>query len=292
MPLTLLLGSTGLLGQSMRTLLASFPDQKIVGVARRNADIQVDISNPQSLWDLLLEIDPDEVINCAALTNIDQCESDKIAAWASNARPLQILSDWSVQTGRPVMHVSTDHFFFGEGDKRHKEDDPVTLLHEYASSKYGGELFALKSPNTLVIRTSIVGFRGWANQTFLEWAWDVVESDLEANLFSDAYTSSIDAKSLAELSIELFRKGARGLYNLGSKEVYSKADFVKELSNQLDKPLTRAKIGSIRGSKINSGDSLGLEIQKATQLLTAEPPSMREIVASLVEIKRRDRESS
>ncbi len=59
------------------------------------------------------------------------------------------------------MQISTDHYFCGQGDLKHDESAPVTLLNEYARTKYAGEAFALTNPEACVIRTNVVGFRGW-----------------------------------------------------------------------------------------------------------------------------------
>ena len=285
MSVILLLGCTGMLGQSMKNHLEDTGGNTIIGVARQGGDIQIDISDVKALCDLLHEVAPERVINCAALANIDECETDKYGAWATNARPLQVLADWSQMNKKPLMHISTDHFYSGDSSKPHKENDDVFLLHEYSKSKYASELFALKSDYALVIRTSIVGFRGWSKPTFFEWAWDVVEFDSEATLYSDAFTSSIDAYSFAELSLDLFLRGATGIYNVASREVYSKEDFIKELAKQRNKPLTRTISGSIKESSVKRGDSLGLAVNKAGKLLGVSMPSLKEVVARLIKQK-------
>jgi dTDP-4-dehydrorhamnose reductase len=281
----LLLGSTGLLGATIRDELTAKKRFEVIGVSRKprvGSDIQADIGDDTTLNNLLNEIEPEQVINCAALTSIDECESKPLDAWRINARPLLIISDWSRRTGKPFIHISTDHFYSDDGAKAHSETDEITLLHEYARSKFAGEQFALSAPNGLIIRTSIMGFRGWGAQSFLEWAWDVVEHDRQASLFDDAFSSTIDVKTFAKKSLQLFEKGYRGLYNLAASEVFSKEDVVRELARQRNVTLSNASVGSVRQLKVHRGNSLGLDVSKASAALDTELPTLSDTITKVV----------
>ena len=103
------------------------------------------------------------------------------------------------------------------------------MTNNYARQKYSAERFALISQHALVVRTSFCGIRGWEKKSFAEWALDVVNNDLPANLYEDAWTSTLNAFSMAKTSLELLLKHKYfGLINIGSSEVYSKASFVEE----------------------------------------------------------------
>src|SRR3989338_815561 len=166
---TLLLGSTGLLGPSVARE-AYRRSHVLLDAARREASITLDIADNQALRSLLDEENPDLVINCAALVNVELCESDPTLAWHVNARPLAFLAEWSRTTGGRLLHVSTDHYFTEGGAAPHAETAPISLVNEYARTKFAAEAFALTAPNALVLRTSIVGIRGWENPTLAEWA--------------------------------------------------------------------------------------------------------------------------
>lgn len=286
MSVVLLLGSTGLLGAAIRARLQKSPDIQVIGAAREaraGSDYQVDISNDQALTNLLDDVNPDQVINCAALASIDSCETHPLEAWCTNARPLLTISDWSRNTGNSIVHISTDHYYSGDADKAHSESNDIELKHVYSETKFAGEVFALSAPQALVIRTSIIGFKGWGAKTFLEWAWNVVENDEEASLFADAYSSSLDVHNFASKALELANLGCRGLYNLGSSEVYSKEDFVLELARQRGRKLSNTRSGSINELQVQRGNSLGLDVSKASSALACRLPTLREVVSSILE---------
>lgn len=278
----LLLGSTGLLGQAMAKE-ASRRGHSLRGVARKGAEISLDISDDRSLQLALADERPDVVINCAALTSIEECERDLCRAWSINTRPLSILSEWSRATGGRFVQVSTDHFFNEGGPVPHDEETPVTIVNEYARTKHAAELISLTSPNALVLRTSIVGIRGWPEPTLAEWAIDVVKNDRPAKLFSDAFTSSIDVRSLARATFDLMDLGVTGLLNVAAGEIYSKEAFVREIAAQLGLLISAQTAVSAVDHAANRATCLGLAVSRAEAILGYRLPSLKDVVASILE---------
>ena len=76
---------------------------------------------------------------------------------------------------------------------------------------------------------------------------------------------------------------ARGLYNLGTCEVYSKAQFINELASQLNVTLTKAQKGSVFDHFDNRATSLGLDISKAQELLNWKLPTLSDVVQQIVQ---------
>ncbi|MDZ4379839.1 MAG: sugar nucleotide-binding protein [Parvibaculum sp.] len=279
---TLLLGSTGLLGQAVARE-ARRRGAELREAARRSAPIQVDIADDVALCALLDAEQPDLVVNCAALVDIDLCEKDPSLAWHVNARPLAFLAAWSKSTGGKLLHISTDHYFTEGAAAAHAETAPVSLVNEYARCKFAGEAFALTAPDALVLRTSIVGIRGWERPTFAEWAIDAVENDRAVTLFSDAWSSSIDVTTFARAAFDLAEAGASGLYNLAAHEVYTKEQFVREITRQRGLNLTAAKAGSVRMLSTPRAHCLGLDVRRAEAVLGYELPHLAEVVASVLQ---------
>ena len=277
----LLLGSTGLLGQAIaaETLRRGYA---LRDAARKSASIVLDIADDNALMSVLRTEAPDLVINCAAITDLETCENDPLLAYRVQARPLAFLADWSRASAKPFVHVSTDHFFTEGAQVAHDEMAQVTLVNEYARTKFAGEAFALTAPRALVLRTSIVGIRGWKDPTFAEWAIGVALSDAPVTMFSDAYTSSIDVASFASAAFDLFNADAAGLLNLASCQVYSKEAFVREVARQLRRPLTQAKTGSIRSLTTRRANCLGLDVAQAEGILGYRLPTLERVVASVL----------
>lgn len=278
----LLVGSTGLLGQAFGAELAR-RGWTVCAAARRHAPLALDVTDPAALETVLEAQSPDLVVNCAALVDIAACESDPGAAYAVNARPLAPMAEWSRARGRRLIQVSTDHYFPEGGAHAHGEGDAVSFVNEYARTKFAGEAFALADPGALVLRTSIVGIRGWEKPTFAEWALDVVLHDREATLFSDAFTSSIDVAAFCRAALDLDRAGGAGLFNLAAGEVYSKEAFVRELARQLGRPLRRAKQASVASLSARRASSLGLDVSRAEASLGYRLPKLESVVAAVIE---------
>jgi dTDP-4-dehydrorhamnose reductase len=277
----LVLGATGLLGQAVGAE-ASSRGFNVLRAARHGVPLALDIEDPSALKEALGGYAPDVVVNCAAITDIDLCENDPGMAYRINARPLSVLSDWSKASGGKLVHVSTDHYFATGGALPHDESAPVTFVNEYARSKFAGESFAMADANSLVLRTNIVGIRGWERLTFAEWAIDVVINDKPATFFTDVYGSSIDVRAFSVAMFDLVAANARGLLNLAAGEIFSKDAFMRELARQLARHLAAALSGPSSELAVKRANCLGLDVRRAEAILGRKLPSLQQVVASVV----------
>ena len=200
----LVLGSTGLLGQALVKEIGSV-GHETVGVARRAADVNLDLTNESGLKKLLLDVKPDWVINAAAVVNLKTCEEDA-SAWLINVGLPGMLSRWCTELSIPWVQVSTDHYFSGDEKSRHSESDSVELLNAYARQKYAAEALARVCERALVLRVNIVGYRGWGQPTFVEWALDSLHHRKPMFLFSDYFISSLDVGSCSSWILGLIEK--------------------------------------------------------------------------------------
>jgi dTDP-4-dehydrorhamnose reductase len=97
---------------------------------------------------------PDVVVNCAAFTAVDRCETEPEVAHAVNAVAVGHLADAARAAGAHLVHVSTDYVFDGTLDRPYREDDRPNPLSVYGRSKLAGERAA--GPDASVVRTSWV----------------------------------------------------------------------------------------------------------------------------------------
>ena len=278
------LGSTGLLGQAvMRS--AARRGLRATGIARHRAPVSVDATNAADLCRALDSIAPDVVINAAADVNLAGCERDPGAAYLVNAGVAATLADYCGVNGIWLCHVSTDHYFTGDADRLHAEHEPVRLLNEYARTKYAGEALALTCATSLVVRTNIVGFRGWrAQPTFVEWAIAALKSGDAITLFDDFYTSSIDVPAFSEALFDLLERGATGVLNVAGRTASSKAQFVVALARRLELPAAQCRIGSVRTlDGARRAESLGLDVTLAERALGYALPDAASVIQSLAE---------
>jgi dTDP-4-dehydrorhamnose reductase len=276
----MVLGGTGLAG---RAIMAAAQRRGLSAIAlARRGDLAVDIRNADALRQTLTQTAPKAIVNAAAMVSIPACQHDPAAAWLINARPAAILADYARATAARLVHISTDHYYTGDGRRRHGEGDPIWLVNDYARVKYAAEGFALTSPSALVLRTNFVGWPSSTGGSLAEWAMGVIEGDLPADLFDDQFVSCLDVWTLADCVLDLAFGDAVGLLNLGASEVFSKAAFVLALAKALNRPLSRAKIGKVGAQATPRADSLGLDVRQAERILGRPLPTLDGVITNLL----------
>ncbi|MCE1237731.1 MAG: dTDP-4-dehydrorhamnose reductase [Hyphomicrobiales bacterium] len=124
-----------------------------VGVGRA----ELDLADAAAIRAFVLGGAFDVVINCAAYTAVDRAESDPVAAWTVNALAPAALAAASAAARIPIVQVSTDYVFAGDGATPHRPTDPIAPLGVYGASKAGGELAVrTANPRHAIVRTSWV----------------------------------------------------------------------------------------------------------------------------------------
>ena len=121
---------------------------------------ELDLSHPDAVPSAL-ESDrfekADFLVNCAAFTDVDGCETNEGTARAVNAEGPDSLAAWCRENGVQLIHISTDYVFAGDGSKPYRESDPVDPKTAYGRTKEEGERRVLASdPSAVVVRTSWV----------------------------------------------------------------------------------------------------------------------------------------
>jgi len=142
-------GAGGQLGHDVVLHAESLGDD-VVGVDKA----ALDITDAVAVGALLSSTRPDAVINAAAYTAVDACESNESLAYAVNADAVGHLSAACELVGAHLVHVSTDYVFDGTLDRPYREDDPTNPQSVYGQSKLAGEIAA--GPNAAIARTSWV----------------------------------------------------------------------------------------------------------------------------------------
>lgn len=278
----LLIGSTGMLGKVFREV-AIEKGNEIIGIARSEADITIDITNVVDLRKALDAVKPDIIVNTAAIVSLEYCENHPSEAYLINTRPSAILAEYCRKNGAYLIHISTDHFYSGDERVKHTEKNPITLLNEYARTKYLAEKLVETHHDSLIIRTNIVGFKGSAKaQSFIEWIIDSLKTGKPITIFEDYFTSSIDVCTLSRIILDFSDLHATGLINVGSRDVSSKKEFILQFASQFGYNITNVKTGTVKDlTGVRRGESLGLDVSNAECLLGYMMPRTDEVIANL-----------
>lgn len=237
----LVTGANGLVGSRVVARLGA-EGERVIAVGRgprrfeaRDAEyLELDLLVPEKLAELIQERRPDGVIHCAAMTDVDACESDPMGAWTLNVRAVEACALACRCASARLTALSTDYVFDGEkGD--YSEEDPPNPRGVYARTKRAGEEAALSlAQDRAVCRVALVysGHPG-SKRTF---AVSVVENLLAGKpvkAFSDQVGSPTLADNAAEMVIGVHRSGAQGLVHCCGATVVSRVEFARSLARKL-----------------------------------------------------------
>jgi dTDP-4-dehydrorhamnose reductase len=149
---------TGAGGQVGCEVAAHLPHHEVMALGRP----QLDVAERDAVEQVLGTVLPDAVVNCAAYTNVDACETDPERAMAVNALGPRHLAAACARVGAHLVHISTDYVFDGEKEGPYDEWDQPAPRSVYGRSKLGGEIeVARHASSWTVVRTSwVFGRRG------------------------------------------------------------------------------------------------------------------------------------
>jgi len=167
---------TGSRGQLGAALLAEAARR---GLAAEGHDLDtLDVTDPVAVERAVLRLRPSVIVNCAAMTDVDRCESEPDAAMRINGLAVGNLARAADLAGAVLVQVSTDYVFPGTGSRPWTEDDPVDPVNAYGRSKALGESLARTARRHLVVRTAWLFGPGGRN--FVEAILRQVESGARA----------------------------------------------------------------------------------------------------------------
>ena len=165
----LLTGSTGQLGAQLRKMLESGKSEigKISEVYSK-AEVkyashnELNITNLNEVTNYVSSFNPDAIINCAAYTNVDKCESDTDVAFKVNSLGPRNLAIAAEEVGAKLLHVSTDYVFNGQGNIPFKEYDITQPVSVYGKTKLLGEQYVSENCSRyFIVRTAwLYGYYG------------------------------------------------------------------------------------------------------------------------------------
>ena len=177
---------------------------------------QLDLGQPEQMQQRLASLEFDVLINTAAQTNVDRCETEREEAFALNAEAPRVLAEICRANKARFIHISTDYVFDGEKREPYTEEDEARPISVYAASKREGERLLLEANDrALVVRVSWVF--GPDRPSFVDWAIRQAREHDEVNAISDKVATPTYTLDLAELLKPLFMNAnATGLLHLAN----------------------------------------------------------------------------
>ena len=217
---------TGAQGQLGQELVKQLDKKYEYDVIKTDRDT-LDITNIENVNTFILERNPDVVINCAAHTAVDLCETDIENAYKINAIGPRNLAIVCEKIGAKLVQVSTDYVFDGNGTRPYREDDINCPNSVYGTSKLMGENFVREfCSKYFIVRTAWLYGEG---NNFVRTMLKLSETNSELNVVNDQIGSPTSTVDLAKAIIDLIHTEHYGIYHGTCEGQCSWYDFAKKI---------------------------------------------------------------
>ena len=217
---------TGAQGQLGQELVKQLDKKYEYDVIKTDRDT-LDITNIENVNTFILEQNPDVVINCAAHTAVDLCETDMENAYKINAIGPRNLAIACEKAGAKLVQVSTDYVFDGNGVRPYREDDITCPNSVYGTSKLMGENLVREfCSKYFIVRTAWLYGEG---NNFVRTMLKLSETNSELNVVNDQIGSPTSTVDLAKAIIDLIHTEHYGIYHGTCEGECSWYDFAKKI---------------------------------------------------------------
>lgn len=291
----LVTGSNGLLGQKLtpvllndKTITPCFTSRgKNVLPGVDSAFRPMDITDADAVRTVINAFRPDVVINTAAMTMVDQCETDRDACWLANVTSVENLIDASRAVNAHFIHISTDFIFDGTHGPLDESAQPRPV-NFYGESKLAAETAVMNSGlNWCILRTVLVyGITAdMSRSNIVLWVKDNLEKGKTIKVVNDQWRTPTLAEDLAMGCYLAAKKKAKGVYNISGKDFLSPYDIAIKTADffGLDKSLITPVDSNTFTQPARRPLKTGFIIDKARKELAYEPHSFTEGIKILSE---------
>src|SRR5438874_3013604 len=250
---------------------------------------ELDLGKLDQVRSTLSETEFDLLINCAALTNVDYCESNRDEAFLINAEAPRLLAEICRQKSAALIHISTDYVFDGRQDSPYTEEDTPRPLSVYAESKLAGEEETLRvSQNNLVIRLSWVF--GPDKPSFIDQIIQRARENETVTAVADKFSSptyTLDVADWLRLAWENDAHGILHLANNGGCSWQEWAQYAIDVCHNLGISLKAERVGKLSLAEMKNFVARRpvytvLSTAKFTALTGVQPRHWREAIAEYI----------
>lgn len=226
----LITGANGMLGRTIQKVFSKYNNFSIIPT-----DIDtLDITNLNQVDEFLTLSKPDIIIHCAALTNVDYCETHKEEAYKINAFGTSNLAIICEKLNIKLIYISTDYVFDGFSYTPYNEFDiPTGGINIYGKSKYAGEL-AVKTYCKNFIIARISWLYGAGGPSFLHTIYKFSKSKNEISVVNDQIGNPTSTLAVAKKLVQLINNNLIGVFHLTCEGSTSWYEYAKEFFNILN----------------------------------------------------------
>lgn len=288
----IIIGASGLLGGKIIesalkkgfTIYGTYYNHPINNVN----SIKLDLTDKNLIYKTIKNINPEVVINTAALTDVDACEADHELAYNINVEAAATLANASSNVGAQLIQVSTDYVFDGKKGIYSEEDETHPINYYGYSKLISEEKVKSLAKEWCIVRTSVVF--GWGRQhrpNFVTWVINGLRRGMKFNVVIDQYASPTFNSNLADMVVEIIERKLTGLIHTAGLDRIQRYDMAVKIAEvfELDKKLLHpVNSNSIEWKAQRPRDS-SLNINKALNILKTKPFNITE---SLIRMKKEE----
>lgn len=277
----LVIGSYGMLGTVLCPMLSKMGHDVFRQGRKGKAKFSIDPSESMAVKELIQTVQPEVIINLAAATNVDECETNPTIAYIANVRIVEAIVEAIGNSDAHLIQISTDQVYSNQGP--HSET-AVLPTNVYALTKYAGEL-AATSVGASVLRTNFVGKSHVKNRiSFTDWVVDSLINGKEVTLFDDVLFSPMHVSDLCFYIEKTIQLKPKTTINVGCKDGLSKAQFAIELARKLRLHTDRIKIGKSTDVDLDAyrPTDMRLDVKKFETLFNINAPKMEDTLRLVV----------
>lgn len=231
-------GANGLLGQAVTSVFTRETGWELICSSIEEKSFldygskyeQLDITNKEEVKRVINHHRPDIIINCAAYTNVDGCETDRELCWKLNVDGVKNLIIAARKEGSRIIHISTDYVFDGKNGP-YTEDDTPNPISFYGRSKLAAEnALSTSEVNHTIVRTMVLfGIGINIKPNFALWMIDKLKAGDNINIVDDQIGNATMVDDLAWGILKLSEKNLTGIFNIAGKDILSRYDFALKI---------------------------------------------------------------
>ena len=235
-----------------------------------------DVTDFNSLEELLMTLNPDVIVHTAGLTNVEECELNPMAAHRIHVLATRHIAQIARALEARLVHISTDHLFSG-ATPWITESAPPDPLNVYARTKWESEQVAREfCQDVLIVRTNFYGWGTTVRVSFSDWIFQSLAGGRPLSMFTDVFFTPILLNDLIDVVAGLVDRQAVGVYHVAGAERLSKYSFAVQMAdifNQPRDPIHAASVNSFPFKAARPGD-MSLCSKKAEKFLRIQMPDV------------------
>jgi len=252
----LVIGARGQLGSEIGSVAGSA--HELHSATRMEADV----TDLQQVRSLVAQAKPDVVVNAAAYTNVDNCESNQAEAFRVNALGARNVAIAARQGGAKLVQISTDYVFDGTKKSPYREYDPTAPLNVYGTSKLLGEELVKEQLHCFfIVRTAwLYGARG---KNFVRTMLRLAEESDELSVVRDQTGTPTSARDVARQILALVETDLYGTYHCTSQGSCTWYEFAMEIFQCAGYKVHR-DVGGVAKMESRTGDGRFITVKPVT----------------------------